>query len=254
MNEDTRRTFIGIIIIILLTIFFMLVFCISFISAYPKIVPYVNDFSNILNDSEELKLNLLADEIEKNTTYEIAIVIINNTNGQDEIEYANRIGDENGVGKKELSNGLVILMSMETRKIVIATGRGSESIFNDAKVGRIIDESISEFKEGNYYNGFNLMLVNINNEIETPIILNNSNEDNNDGYWMFLGLIFFVIVVGLIIWNNDEEDDSNEVNERRKRIIPVVLSSSSNSNSRGGFSSGGFSGGGFSGGGAGRGF
>lgn len=93
------------------------IIALNLVSAVPRIEPYVNDFVGVLNEAEKTQLNVYIDTIEKNTSYEIAIIIVNNTEGQDRLEYANRIGDENGVGKKNQDNGLVILWSMENDKL-----------------------------------------------------------------------------------------------------------------------------------------
>ena len=57
-------------------------------------------------------MNILADAIEQNTTFEIAIVTINGTGGQNRVEFAGKIGDFNGVGKKDIENGVVVMWSI----------------------------------------------------------------------------------------------------------------------------------------------
>jgi uncharacterized protein len=272
----------------LFTYLFILIISLTLVSAVPKITPYVNDYANILTPNEITQLNLQVDQIEKNTTYEIAIVTILNTEGMNEIEYANRIGDENGVGKKELSNGMVILLSMETRKIVIGTGRGSEGIINDAKAGRIIDKAVPNFKEGNYYEGFSSILNDLNSEITSkdvvPIVKENPPSPNSDFSWWLLlipmGLFIFILILKPLLAGEDYSNPDNSEDEdkpkkykykkvkgKRKRvyinpIVPIIVASSLSSHhsnsysssSSGGFSGGSFSGGSFGGGGASRGF
>lgn len=88
----------------------VLILFISFTSAnIPRIEPYVNDFAHVLTSDEITQLNLQADAIEKNSSWEIAIVTVDNTEGLDAITYANKIGDLNGVGKKGQDNGVVAI-------------------------------------------------------------------------------------------------------------------------------------------------
>lgn len=89
------------------------IYLIHFVAAVPKIVPYVNDFGNVLTQDQISNLNLYLDQVEKNTSYEIAVVTVQDTEGQDRLEYANEIGDQNGVGKKGQDNGIVILYSLK---------------------------------------------------------------------------------------------------------------------------------------------
>ena len=126
----------------------------------PRIEPYVNDYAGLLTPQEELQLNQLADQIEANTTFEIAIVTVAGTGGQDRLEFANMIGDQNGVGKADKDNGIVVLWSTEDDAGgAIATGRGSESFVTDAVTGRIGRAArLQFFDNGDYAGGFNYIL------------------------------------------------------------------------------------------------
>jgi len=195
------------------------IFLVNLISAYPKIVPYVNDYANILSEEEEINLNLILDKIEENTTYEIAIVTVKNTEGQNVVEYANRIGDENGVGKKDTDNGIVILWSLDNEKGgAIATGRGSESIFNDAKVGRIGRSGEDYFYNGSYYGGFIVIIDGLNNELTGQVI--NSDEDSSQINYALI----FLLLIGAVF------------------LVISSVNSLSNSRGSGGYSSSGYSG------------
>ncbi len=198
-------------------ILMVLLLSMNFISAVPKIEPYVNDFANILTEDQELSLNLLADSIEKNTTYEIAMVTTLDTEGQDRIEYANRIGDENGVGKKGKDNGIVILWSLDNeRGLALATGRYSESMINDAKAGRILRNARHYFDDEFYYEGLLNITKEINEEIKTErlIKLNNKKDDKEDNSWMFVlviagGLAILGILMAIESWKSGRVVDDD---------------------------------------------
>ena len=239
---------------------------ISIVSALdiPRIEPYVNDFANLLTPEEENLLNIQADAIEKNTTYEIAIVTVQNTRGEDRIQFANKLGDQNGVGKKGQDNGVVVLWSVEDGG-AIATGRYSESILNDAKVVRIGKEARPLFDNGSYYQAFSLILTNINSEIVssqegTPSPSGNetgtsgtSGIDNTE--MIIIGII--VLVIGAIIfWTMVKPDydgfDDFSTGAATGAVVGSVLgrgSRSSGGGGGGGFSGGSFGGGSFGGGG-----
>jgi len=226
---------------------FILFLClIPFINAVPKIEPYVNDYGNLLTREQISSLNILADKIEQNTTWEIAIVTVPNTEGLDRLDYANRLGDENGVGKKDKDNGLVVLWSeSDDRGLAIASGRYSESIFNDAKLGRILREARSYFDEGNYYEGF----LNITLELEKEIKdTNNTPSTDTDGDFFIFILIGGMVII-FIIWAVFHSSGS----ESESSYSGSSYSGSSSSGSFGGRSSGsfgGFGGGSFGGGGS----
>lgn len=200
---------------------------------YPTIIPYVNDFGNILTENQEDSLNEVLKQIEENSTVEIVILTVDSTSGEDIINFAARIGEKNGVGKEGLSNGIIIIWSKENENgLAIATGRGIESTLNDAKVGRILRENRHWFDEGEYNNGFQLIISNVSQEIGSGSVLANS-EENEGMLWAF-----FIIAIIIIIFI----------------IAAVSNSSSSSSSSSGGFFGGSFgSGGGSFGGGFGGG-
>ena len=232
--------------IIILEFILIIIILMQAISAqeYPKIQPYVNDFGGYLDSKQIESLNLRCQAIEQNTSYEIAIVIVNTTNGQDRLEFANRIGEENGVGKSEEDNGLILLWTQEDEKgIAIAVGRGAESIFNDAKVSRYARDARPLFDEGKYYEGFNKMLDDIEVELKTksePVILTTG--DNLTDLIILIGIFLLIIWIILRIFFSESSDGGFGTGV----VIGSILSSGSGGG--GGFS-GGFSGGSFGGGG-----
>jgi uncharacterized protein len=195
---------------------FVLIFFISFISAVPRIEPYVNDYADLLTNDEELKLNLLSDIIEINTTYEIALITVLNTEGQDRLEYANKIGDENGVGKLDKDNGVVVLYSLENeRGGAIATGRGSESIFNDAKVGRIGREAKPLCDDERYYECFEFIITELKKEIVNSTADINTTDESSDlsnsGVIFIIAIIIVMIIIGIVSSSDNDSSSGSYV-------------------------------------------
>jgi uncharacterized protein len=228
---------------------------ISLVSAVPKIEPYVNDFAHLLTPEEITSLNLQVDAIEKNTTYEIAIVTVAGTEGQDRITYANKIGDENGVGKKGQDNGVVVLWSTgDDKGGAIATGRYSESILNDAKVVRIGKASRPYFDNGSYYQAFSFILTQIDSEITGKGIPTNSTLTGSTGTGsgpdLFTIIIICIVVFAfIVIISNIIGSGSGGSGFATGAAVGSILSGSSGGSSSGGFSGGSFGGGSFGGGG-----
>lgn len=231
-------------------IFLLILIClqISICSAViPKIEPYVNDYAHLLTADEITRLNIQADNIEKNTTYEIALVTIQTTDGLDRVTFANKIGDENGVGKKGKDNGIVVLWSMDNeRGGAIATGRFSESILNDAKVARIGRESRPYFDNGSYYLAFDYVLKQINYELTNQAISNStaisSNQANDSGGQIIFVVIVLVFIVIIYLSRSNAFSGGGGIGEG------IVLGSILSKGGRGSSGGGGFSGGSFGGG------
>ena len=200
-------------ILLILLIITMVTASVSAAVDIPKIEPYVNDFAGLLTPEEELQLNILADTIEVNTTFEIAIVTIDGTRGQNRVEFANEIGDLNGVGKKDLDNGVVVMWSTgDDFGGAIATGRGSESFLTDATVGIIGRDSRSYFDKGEYAAAFNYILTELNKEIinhqTVPIEVTTGKDIGDDVLWIifgFVGVFIFIIVVSISLADDDSK-------------------------------------------------
>ena len=207
-------------IILIMLLLLSSIVSVSAAADIPRIEPYVNDFAGLLTPAEELQLNILADEIEKNTTFEIAIVTIDGTGGQDRVEFAGKIGDLNGVGKKDADNGVVVMWSVaDDFGGAIATGRGSESFLTDATVGIIGRESRPYFDNGEYSVAFNYILTELNKKIiehqTIPAEVATEEDIGTDGLWIifgFIGLFMILLGIGMSLADTDDSNDSKPSN------------------------------------------
>lgn len=94
------------------------------------------------------------------TSSQVAIVIVEDLEGYDANEYATALGRKWGIGGKQFSNGIVILISTGgsagNRAAYIAVGYGLEGAIPDILAKRILEnELIPNFRNGNFYQGLN---------------------------------------------------------------------------------------------------
>ncbi|WP_140937078.1 TPM domain-containing protein [Sphingobacterium lumbrici] len=116
----------------------------------------VSDFTNTLSSSEvnDLERQLLA--FEDSTSIQIAVVLINSTNGYDIADYAVRLAQKWGVGQSKYDNGVMVLAALGDRTVTIQTGYGIEGALPDAIAFRIIENDIKpNFRRNAYYDGLN---------------------------------------------------------------------------------------------------
>lgn len=122
-----------------------------------KVVPfknYVSDHVGVIPDNVQRELNGLLKQLENKTGAQIAVVVIDSTEGVPPADYAVEFGQRWGVGKKEKDNGVVFLVAVKDRKMFIATGYGVEPILPDGKVGRIRDNVVlPHFRKGDMGSG-----------------------------------------------------------------------------------------------------
>jgi uncharacterized protein len=165
---------------------------------YPTLNGYVTDNAGILTYDEKAALTSRIVQIENSTSVEIAILDVQTTNGESLADYATKVGNKNGVGKKATDNGILILVSFENeRGIFIATGKGTEGVITDAQASRIYQSGKPYFTNKQYAAGYNVMLDGIQ-----AILLHddsaqtNTTENGND---VFGGMSFFTILVIFLI-------------------------------------------------------
>lgn len=111
---------------------------------------FVNDFVNIIYDTDESEIMNIGVDLYSQTTAQVVVVTINSLDGYDVDEYALELGREWGVGS-ENDNGVVILLSLTDREISIQVGYGLEGCLNDGKVGRILDDYAIPYLSNNNF-------------------------------------------------------------------------------------------------------
>jgi uncharacterized protein len=114
----------------------------------------VNDYTNTLTPEqvEALERKLVA--YDDSTSNQVAVVIIPDTKDYPIEDISLQILRQWGVGGAEHSNGVVLLVAKNDRKVRIETGYGLEGAIPDITARAIIDNDLlPNFRENNYYAG-----------------------------------------------------------------------------------------------------
>jgi uncharacterized protein len=217
---------------------------------FPKPVGYVNDFANVVPAEIEQQITAICQELEQKTQAEIAVVAMPSIGDEDYMDYANRLFESWGIGKRSQDNGVLIFNAIQERKIKIEVGYGLEGVLPDGLTGQILDDyAIPHLRNGDYGNAYLLTTAAIARRIAEDKGVELTGEQNMPavaysekptahripGLFLILLFIFLIIVT-------------------RGRIIPWLIISSMSGGGRGGrhddwggFGSGGGFGGGFGG-------
>lgn len=114
----------------------------------------VTDYTNILSANEKAALEQKLVAFNDTTSTQIAVVLVNSTDGYDVADYAVRLAQKWGVGQAKYNNGVMLLAAIGDRAVTIQTGYGVEGALPDAIAYRIIENDIKpSFRSGNYYEG-----------------------------------------------------------------------------------------------------
>ena len=162
---------------------------------------WVTDMADILSDRTEAELNQLITNLEKNNSTEIAVVTVPETAPANSPKaFATQLFNHWGIGKAELDNGILFLISHGDRRVEIETGYGMAEILPDAEVKDIIDTQITpQYKQGNFdrgtLEGTKALIATINPDTLEQIESNNNNTRSlldalsNKDFWATLVFI-----------------------------------------------------------------
>ncbi|XCI75656.1 MAG: TPM domain-containing protein [Flavobacteriales bacterium] len=222
----------------------------------PKKIYPVNDFAQVLPQEHVYSLNKKLIRYNESTSTEILVAIVKTLNGEDPNLISANWGEKWKIGQKRQDNGLILLLSIDDRKISIQTGYGIEPYLTDALSRRIIDNQIKPaLRQGDYYTAidqgttaiFQVLKDAYTNKKKT------SKKDNGlENLFLYLLLIFFILYLFRSGGNSGEDRRGSVYYDEED---PFTLSSMGRWNGHygGNFGSGwgGFGGGGsFGGGGA----
>ncbi len=140
-------------------VFFVLSLCAGYSQSYTvdsvpntKLVnnSYVSNPDNLLSATAVNRINLLLDSLEKQTTAQVAVVMLSSIGEADVTDFAQSLFVSWKIGQATKDNGLLILYVQDQRTVRFHTGFGLEGALPDAICKRIqTQKMVPFFKEGN---------------------------------------------------------------------------------------------------------
>lgn len=116
---------------------------------------WVTDMADILSDKTEIELNRLITNLEKNNGVEITVVTVPETAPAASPKvFATELFNYWGIGKAELDNGVLFLISEADNRVEIETGYGISKKLSNDRLTKIIDRTIlPQYRQGNLDRG-----------------------------------------------------------------------------------------------------
>ena len=154
MKKGSVGTFSGLLLLIA-AFLSLIVFPIAAAETFPKPTGAVNDFAGVIPAQYKSRMENLAKEVLEKTGTAIVVATVDTIGDSDPSDYANRLYQAWGIGKKGEDKGILIFLATQERKVRIETGYGVEGIIPDGLAGEILDrDAIPYFKQGDYGRGF----------------------------------------------------------------------------------------------------
>lgn len=245
------------VISLFLALFFALICALSVVALNipePTSNLFVNDFADVMTSDDKLKIQKQGEALYKETNAQIVVATVNSLFGADIETYANEMFRSWQLGDKNENNGVLLLLSVNDRKVRIEVGYGLEGALNDSKCGRILrDYGNTYFSDNEFSKGlvsvYDVLIsetcneYGIENLADSEYYLHGSSSDDDILEIDEVDVeIFIIIMVVIIVF----------IANLKRRLRRMRMGGSffdPDDNSTGHYGGGFFGGGGFSGGG-----
>ncbi len=183
---------------------FLLIACISNPVKAQDFLPdqpggFVNDYANMLNSTQVRQLESKLSNYRDTTTNAIVVATIESLQGYPIEEVATNLFNKWDIQYENRSNGVLLLVSRDDRKLRIEVGYGLEGAIPDIIAGRIINEVITpKFRSEDYYEGIDratdIMMQLASGEYEGNL----TRERREDDFDPFP--IIILIIIGILLF------------------------------------------------------
>lgn len=190
-----------------LRVFLLLVAChwllppLASAQSLPKPAGRVTDLAGVIDPAAEAEIDRRIDQLEQQTSSEIAVATVVTLDGMSIEEYANRLFKEWGVGQAKQDNGVLVLVAPNEREMRVEVGYGLEGVLPDGLAGQVIRDTFTpRFRDGDYSGGIRDGVGRIADIVEkhqvlTPEELAALNAGGGDDFPVWIMIPFFGLFV-----------------------------------------------------------
>lgn len=166
--------------------------------ALPALTAHVMDSTATLSLEQRQRLEEKLTEFEQTRGAQVVLLMVPTTQPEDITSYANRVADAWKIGRREIGDGLLLIVAKDDRKVRIEVARALEGAIPDLAAKRIIDDAITpRFKAGDFAGGLDagtdqIMALISGEALPAPVA--QSQSVPGDFEWMDLAVFLFVAV------------------------------------------------------------
>ena len=179
------------------------------VQAVPALSARVIDQTGTLRAEQLRALEAKLQAFEQAKGTQIVVLMVPTTAPEDIVDYAQRVGDAWKIGRKEVGDGLLVVIAKNDRTLRIATSKTLEGAVPDLAARQVIDRAMTpRFREGDFAGGIEagldqLMALVRGEKLPEPQAAGQPTSDGS-GWIGLLALCFFVIpplarLLGLLI-------------------------------------------------------
>ncbi len=172
------------------------------LQAIPPLSARVIDTSGTLDSRQTQALEAKLAAFEKTRGSQIVILMVPTTLPEDITDYAQRVGDAWKIGRKDVGDGLLLVVAKNDRKVRIATSKALEGAVPDLAARQIIASAVTpRFKQGDFAGGLSAaadqIMARISGE-NLPVADAETAGSGAPGFqWMDMAVfLFFAVPIG----------------------------------------------------------
>src|SRR5688572_28314545 len=173
----------------------------------PKPSGRVTDLANVIDAGTEGEIVSRLEQLERQTSSEIAIVTVPSLDGVPVDDYAVRLFKEWGIGQAKQDNGVLVLVAPNEREMRIEVGYGLEGILPDGLAGQIIRDSfVPRFRENDYNGGIRDGVARVVEVVEKQQVLSadelakfNESGTADEPWWILIPFMGLFVAIGSLM-------------------------------------------------------
>lgn len=164
----------------------------------PTLTARVIDQTGTLDSAQRNGLETKLAAFEQRKGSQIVVLMVPTTAPEDIASYTQRLGDAWKIGRKDVGDGLLVVVAKDDRKMRIATAKTLEGAVPDLAASRIIDEEMKpRFRNGDFAGGLNAAVDRLIGLVDGEPLpepsRNTGSSGGNEGFdWENLAIFLFV--------------------------------------------------------------
>lgn len=165
----------------------------------PPLSGRVIDQTNTLTPAQQAALTTKLAALEGSAGSQLVVLLVPTTQPEDIASYAQRVGDQWKIGRREVGDGLLIIVAKSDRKVRIEVAKTLEGAIPDLAAKRIIDAQLTPaFQAGDFAGGLNAVVDQLSARIKgeaLPAPTRGAKRGEPAGFqWNDVAILFFVAV------------------------------------------------------------
>jgi uncharacterized protein len=122
----------------------------------PPLTGHVVDRSATLDAEQLQQLENKLGDFESAHGAQIVVLLVPDTQPEDIASYANRVANSWRIGRRDVGDGLLLIVAKNDRKVRIEVAKSLEGAIPDLAAKRVIDQAVTpRFKQGDFAGGLN---------------------------------------------------------------------------------------------------